>query len=392
MEQTPGKNAASIPVLQYQQVYTLPITKDSSTPSPLLRALAFSPDGRYFAGAFDRYVTIWRSKESQEGEEDTEEKWTQIFDFRIDDRSASEEITCLSWMPTGHILIGSNIGDVKIILLRDDDTLVRGFQSSTHPVRFVTLDRTGRLLAVVSGQHKIGIWQWIDSQECWSRVHSLPPPEKRLASDDAVEVTSIHWERSGQSTLIISYLNHGILYGGSLSPDGQHFAIPNRKGTFDIYNLSSRDKLDWLHDPDLQEAQKHVGLRSRPGVFIHGGLYFVGASIGKVNIWNTARSIRGQRLSLEDGFENSPVTLLTVSNTDGTQPIDSYRIAACTQGPKQVIQVWKASGRGYVPSVSVAERSVPSHPPTTGPSTLVTGMLIGGLAVHAASTAYMGLF
>lgn len=120
MAQPTGGNAPNVPILQYQQVYTLPISKESSAASPLLRALAFSPDGRYFAGAFDRYVTIWRLKESQEGEEDTEEKWTEILTFRIDDRSASEEITCLSWMATGHVLIGSNIGDVKIILLRVD--------------------------------------------------------------------------------------------------------------------------------------------------------------------------------------------------------------------------------------------------------------------------------
>jgi WD40 repeat protein len=89
---------------------------------------------------------------------------------------------------------------------------------------------------------------------------------------------------------------------GALSPDGRHFAIPNRKGTFDIYDLLSRDKLDWLNDPDLEEDQKNTGLRTRPGAFIHGGRYFLGASFGRVNIWNTAHNIRGQRLSLGTFF------------------------------------------------------------------------------------------
>ena len=120
MERPSHECAANIPILRYQNVYTIPITAESSTASPLLRALALSPDGRYLGGAFDRYVTIWRLKENQEVDEDKPEQWTEILKYRIDERSISEEITCLSWMTTGHILIGSNIGDVKIVKVNAD--------------------------------------------------------------------------------------------------------------------------------------------------------------------------------------------------------------------------------------------------------------------------------
>lgn len=120
MAQPSLEYATNIPILRYQDICTIPLNAENSIASPLLRALALSPDGRYLGGAFDRYVTIWRLKDNQEDGEDKPEEWTEILTYRIDERSISEEITCLSWMSTGHVLIGSNIGDVKIVVVNAD--------------------------------------------------------------------------------------------------------------------------------------------------------------------------------------------------------------------------------------------------------------------------------
>jgi hypothetical protein len=117
----PSRNSApDIPILKYDHVYTHQVTDVLAAASPLLRALALSPDGQYVAGAFDRHATIWRFMEREDDDDNDKEHLKEALIYRIDQRSALEEITCLFWMKTGQILIGSSVGDVKIVIINDE--------------------------------------------------------------------------------------------------------------------------------------------------------------------------------------------------------------------------------------------------------------------------------
>ncbi|KAJ2922072.1 hypothetical protein H1R20_g15024, partial [Candolleomyces eurysporus] len=330
--------------------------------------------------------------------------------YRLDDRSPGEEITFMTWS-TADFLLGTNAGDVKVVRVNEEEMTFDGFQASHHGINFMALDRAGRLLAVVARKSELCIWNWTD-EDGWSREHRLPAPDSRLAVGEPVAITSLNWSNVEEGTLIVSYLNHGVLqwkvatqtfdsllnidkvYSGSLSPDGRFFAIPNRKLTFDLHDLRSKSKVDTFKDPEaLTHSASLLTQQLRPGVFLHEGRYFVGASVGKINLWNTTRNIRAQHLNLGEDFIDAPVAFLTVSQTGADDLIDNFRIATCVQGPKQQIEVWKA--REYLKAANILPAAVAGNAaPVTDywmnrgcqAATVVAGLIggiIGGAAVRA---------
>jgi hypothetical protein len=99
----------------------------------------------------------------------------------------------------------------------------------------------------------------------------------------------------------LSYLSRCSLlssYGGVLSPDNRHFAIPNALGSFDLYDLPSKSKVDTFRLPRDEIRQPTLGQTKRPGRFLNGGSWFLGAGIGQAHLWHVESNIRARRFRL----------------------------------------------------------------------------------------------
>ncbi|TEB28532.1 hypothetical protein FA13DRAFT_1793997 [Coprinellus micaceus] len=284
-----------------------------------------------------------------------------------------------------------------------------GFQATQYPVKSMTLSPDKSLLAISSGRNEITVWSrsaevggsfitdslncsqpiringhLLSGAFCWQSKGRLPHPPSFIPGGDMLQVTSVAWTGAESAEIVVSYLHHGVFSWSvsprfrsrklihidkvcsiSLSPDGKTLAIPNQTSTFDLYDLTSKDKLGTLTDPDAVDNSEAVskGLRVRPGQFIHRGMFFIGASVGKVHVWCVGTGSRAQRLSLDPDRSHLPVTLLTTSNSNTTK-CKEYRVAACNRGPGQVIEIWKGNVHRpapILPFVGAVSHSSPSY-------------------------------
>jgi hypothetical protein len=103
--------------LRYEKVCVLPLQSPSASKTPLLRSLAFAPGGSYLAGAFDRYIQVWKVKKM---DDDPFERVDSMMIYRLDDRSTGEEITFMTWTTADFLLTGTNAGDVKVIKVTEE--------------------------------------------------------------------------------------------------------------------------------------------------------------------------------------------------------------------------------------------------------------------------------
>ncbi|TEB24361.1 hypothetical protein FA13DRAFT_1797249 [Coprinellus micaceus] len=330
---------------RYAKVCTINLPSDTPSP-PLLRALAFSPRGDILAGLFDQRVTIWhlqvQSLSNAPGR--PSEEWGGPKNWNLSDEAVAigHELTCMSWTRSNILLIGSSNGDVKLANISKKKGRLEGFQATFSSVKHLALNKSNTLLGVVAGVDEVAVWVPSD-EEGWNYLHEVPRPDPHLASDDPVEVTAIDWSETNPDTLIISYLNHGVFFGGALSPDGRSIAQPNRKGTFDVFDLHTARKSSTFRDPDQQSgtAPSQFARRGHAGQFVHDGEYFLGAGIGKINLWHVEKGIRVQRLAMNEKCAQRPVTLLTASDTNKGES-SQFRITACHQGPVQSIEIWRS--------------------------------------------------
>ncbi|KAJ2911994.1 hypothetical protein MD484_g8417, partial [Candolleomyces efflorescens] len=292
--------------LRYEKVYDLPLS-EPSTYSPLLRALAFSPDGHHLAGAFDRTVTVWRlSQHDDDG--NPSESWKIMVNYRLDERAKEEEFTCLVWARSGVLLVGASTGDVKMVTLNNEGTTVNGFQATKLSIKYLALNSEQSLLAVAAGEDEVVIWAASETGS-WSKLHRLPDPGTRLARDEVLEVTFIGWHGTGKDSLVVSYLHHGVLSWNVFLKDAQGLLNPDKvfvrsspgfmsQAALTTTQSRNQDKLNSLHDPDSGASKPQITHRARPGEFVHQGQFYLGAGVGKINLWHAARNIRAQRLVL----------------------------------------------------------------------------------------------
>ncbi|KAF6741256.1 WD40-repeat-containing domain protein [Ephemerocybe angulata] len=318
---TDGENPNSHPEsLRYRKVQTHGLQQPSPSNSrPLLRALAFSPDGHYIAGTFDRKVVVWGLNVPAETQEERAlEEWEQKLVYRLDDRVQDEALTCLVWTSSDFLLLGSSTGDVRVITIGKNATRMKGFQATRSPIRFLSLDQAGFFLAVVAGDREVSVW-YFEEGEYSSYLFAFPS----LTVDGQPGcVTFLGWNQATGGMLIVAYLGHGVFrfcitikcklitmasvfstnvlhrYSGALSPNGNLFAIPGARGTFVIWDLNTKDKVTVLHEPAEEVSAGHSRQNDRPSQFVHDGEFLFGAGIGKLNLWNASRNIRAQRLNL----------------------------------------------------------------------------------------------
>ena len=105
--------AEATPRLAYRKVNVRGLFQHKAS-EPFLRALAFSPDGGFLGGAFDRRIVIWRLKRTEDDQSAGGlEEWAPTVVFSLDD-NADEELSFFSWTNTDFLLIASTSGDVKI--------------------------------------------------------------------------------------------------------------------------------------------------------------------------------------------------------------------------------------------------------------------------------------
>ncbi|TEB18738.1 WD40 repeat-like protein [Coprinellus micaceus] len=305
--------AEATPRLAYRKVNIHGLFKHKHS-DPFLRAIAFSPDGALLGGAFDRRVIIWRLEKA--GEDHSPggfEEWAPTVVFSLDDNT-DEEISFFSWTNTDFLLIASTSGDVKI------GQFSKGFQVSAHPIKSMALHQNGALLALAAADNELTGWQANRGGD-WEYVSHLRQPDHQRGScsDGRLGLTHIAWKESEDRVLVVTHLNHGIfawdmasmecrtllnqdkVLAATLSPDDRYIAIPGRHSTFQIFDLETKIKANTLAEP----ADEKVGLMRTsacPGQFVHDGQYFLGAGLGKINIWNAKHSIRAQRLDLGTPF------------------------------------------------------------------------------------------
>jgi hypothetical protein len=98
----------------FQKVCSLGPPKPSNVP-PLLRGLAFSPQGECLAGAFDRYLTIWVCQSGPDDSCSPSERWVPKVNYSVNEDDEHEEYTFLAWTKANIILAGTNAGYVKLI-------------------------------------------------------------------------------------------------------------------------------------------------------------------------------------------------------------------------------------------------------------------------------------
>ncbi|EAU87073.2 hypothetical protein CC1G_11253 [Coprinopsis cinerea okayama7 len=316
-------------------------THHSTTPSTDgIQDLAFSPDGLYLAASFRREVHVWELKEDRDG---MTEAWARKVRFSLESRDKAS-ISCMAWSSSNYLVVGTSAGRLELVKINEkvpsvqwslrysiqpisQEAKVRGFQVSDEPIKLVAIDSGFTTMAVVAGKSEVGIWKrsdTVDSKKAWVGLFYLTSPESYVSLQEEVVVTSVAWDEnpSDGELLVVSYLNHGIVTwnasvpslsnmvnvetvlspSGSLSPDGRKFAIPNSKGTFDIYDLALKNKVVTLTDPD-DEVSVHASWNdtspSRQASFIRDGSWIVGTGKGKLNIWNVFNNIRAQRLNLD---------------------------------------------------------------------------------------------
>lgn len=370
-------------IMKYIPAASIPLPLEQEVSPPLLRHLSFSSSGKFLAGSFVLKLCIWTVAVSKADGREIE-TWTLMTEYPLEG-GPDDEISYMAWAKPDVLLAGATTGDVLVISMKAEGTSAHVFLASKQPVRYLALNKHSTHLAIVSGDNYATVWTVVPknteeslhsepdiANELWELKYNIPGPVIHYQSDEDIEVTFIGWNEADPNLLVLAYLHHGVrswdlrtqrlstlldldnvIYAGALSPDGRYFSVPNRKSAFDIFDLKTKERLSRLCDPDLTNVNAHQSLRNRPGRFVHEGRYFIGAGLGKVNLWHVGVNLRAQRLSLGDGLSQSDVTLLAVSDTDAT-PSNDIRVAACTQGPLQEIVIWKARPHGRASKINIS--------------------------------------
>ncbi|KAF4564740.1 hypothetical protein EYR40_009195 [Pleurotus pulmonarius] len=270
-------------VLQYELQRSIQCTYDDNLYIP--KTIAFSPGGQYIAAAFGTCVCVWQcSTGDKEYEVPYEAKALSV--------AWTDERQFICGFADGMLLIatieiGKHKGDINHKLV--------GFDPLNSPVEFISLHHSHSSIAI-GGDDIVQIWEPSDDGYL-KHVITIPPPPTASRDGRKVKVTSIGWV--DRETIIVSYLNDGILMWnvasnghlrprpglpvrnqcprGLVAPDGRHFVALSKANAFHLYHI---DSCAFLHSfrPDDNAASSPS---YHPALFIHNGSALLGASGSK---------------------------------------------------------------------------------------------------------------
>ncbi|KAA1478727.1 WD40 repeat-like protein [Dentipellis sp. KUC8613] len=250
--------------------------------SDAIVTIDFHQDGRYIAaGGLDNKLSVWNVDEGS-------------LEVIV---TAPSPLLCVQWSATKSYFLVAGLEDGHIIFMTMDNViLITGFKGHDVPVECVA--QRGALLATGSFR-EVRVWEVDDKY----RSHEIGlPPTNGWNRESEVLVTSVHWK--DESTLLVSYMHHGILIwdavrdqlvtsisistaigSTSLSPSGRYLAVSNIRSGFDVYDLQTNSPV---------RSYRHTTGKDLPVpvLFVHEGFAIMGGSgSGEVDVWDASSLI-----------------------------------------------------------------------------------------------------
>ncbi|KAF6757101.1 hypothetical protein DFP72DRAFT_1065939 [Ephemerocybe angulata] len=251
--------------------------------------LAFSLDGSLLAIAYTTCAHLYMHQPNLDNE--YQEHWIPKISYRIPP-NINGKITCMRWNGDDILVFGFDCGDVAMVLVSSQETILRGFDVSEYPITSIELDTASKFMAVVAGPKEVTFWEFMPVPGPWKALIMLPT----LHSDLPVQIQSAHWvDGAGKPTLAVAYEQQGIVLwvmdfsretgdpsdtiqvafpitSGYFSPTGHLFLQPDELGGFQVYDIRASRAVKEFRTP---ERQPHTSYAK----FLLGGEWLVGTGI-----------------------------------------------------------------------------------------------------------------
>ncbi|KAF6757104.1 hypothetical protein DFP72DRAFT_1065943 [Ephemerocybe angulata] len=193
-----------------------------------------------------------------------QEHWIPKISYRIPP-NINGKITCMRWNGDDILVFGFDCGDVAMVLVSSQETILRGFDVSEYPITSIELDTASKFMAVVAGPKEVTFWEFMPVPGPWKALIMLPT----LHSDLPVQIQSAHWvDGAGKPTLAVAYEQQGIvretgdpsdtiqvafpITSGYFSPTGHLFLQPDELGGFQVYDIRASRAVKEFRTPERQ--------------------------------------------------------------------------------------------------------------------------------------------
>ncbi|KAJ3532397.1 hypothetical protein NMY22_g7761 [Coprinellus aureogranulatus] len=363
--------------LRFHEVANLKFPEDAQ-----LIDLAFSPDGSLLAVAFRTFAYLY--EHVQNSDTDHEEYWGLKAVYTIENLAA--RITCMNWTASTLLVFGFDNGDVSLMMASSEENILVGFQASDLPIKCIEIDQKSRFAAVVAGDDEVGFWEIppgrgkgrviavtldrpADTVFCasafigadWQARNYLPALDNTFQLP--VNVCNVRWfDTTDKPTLVVAYQHQGIvkwemdftngeglidgnpvrtqspITSGIFSPTGELFLIPNGRNGYSVFEVQSGLSADEFVDYQFASAETPDYFDNDNAAFMFGEQWLVGASVGKLNLWEVKSRVLAQGIDLEGRFDGCSIGKIATSGVRRANVMENIRIAASLSHPFQQAQ------------------------------------------------------
>ncbi|KAJ3520928.1 hypothetical protein NMY22_g12529 [Coprinellus aureogranulatus] len=338
--------------LRFHEVANLKLPEDA----PLIN-LACSPNGSLLAIAFESFAYLYEHVKSSDT--DHEEYWGLKAVYNIENVTA--RITCMNWTSSSLLVFGFDNGDISVMMSSSEENLLVGFQVSDFPVKCIEIDQKSRFAAIVAGDDEVGFWEIPSdpgrgrfihiTRADWVERNYLPPLDNTFQLP--VNVCNVQWfDTNDEPTLVVAYQHQGIvkwkmdfakgeghidgnpvrtqapITSGVFSPNGELFLIPNGRNGFSVFEVHSGLSVDEFVDHQYASAPTPDHFDNRCAAFMFGGQWLVGASVGKLNLWEVKSRVLAQSIDLGGRLEGYSIGKIATSGVRRANVMENIRIAA----------------------------------------------------------------